>query len=367
MRNYEKQEATFSRKPVIIECIPNVSTSSELVVSNIQKAIKQVDGCQLLHTDTGVAANRTVFTYAGSPLAVYKATQLLYEIADYEIDMRQHKGVHPRIGAVDVCPFVPLQGISIEDCVKLCDQLAQWVWDKLKIPVYCYHYAARTQDRFSLANIRKGNYEALSEKIKLPHWKPDFGEAVFNPTFGATTMGVRDLMLAYNINLKHASIGQANKIAGQVRETGIASAQTGTKQAGIFKGVKAMGWYLKDLDLVQVTTNIMDIKSVSAIALFNKIKELAVAENIQVAGSELIGMAPLMALEIKNNAATIDKDVAHVVNYLGLNQLSPFKPFERIIELALGLANSSKENAWRLTKPGLLLLLNIFSSASAPW
>lgn len=330
----------FSSKRQIIECVPNFSEGQdESVIQGIAKVIENVSDVKLLHIDRGYTANRTVFTFAGSPLQVIEAAFLAVKKAAETINMAYHKGVHPRIGATDVLPLIPVTGISMEETVKLSYKLAQRIGDELGIPVYCYENSARFEDRRKLENIRKGGYEGLSEKIMDEEWTPDFGPREFNTCSGATILGAREFLVAYNVNLDTTSELIATKIAGEIRESGHSTIVDGnlTIVPGLLPTVKAIGWYIDEYKMAQVSTNLTNINTVPVHAVYETVKEVAKKYNVNVTGSEIIGLVPLSVLTAAGmfyaETDLHDKDLINIaIDRLGLRSVSDFKPEERILD-----------------------------------
>jgi glutamate formiminotransferase/formiminotetrahydrofolate cyclodeaminase len=293
----------------LLECVPNFSEGRDLnIIRQITSEIGQVAGVKLLHVDPGADANRTVVTFIGQPEAVTEAAFAAIQTATHLIDMRKHHGEHPRLGAVDVCPLVPYCGIPMDQTVVLARQLARRVGEELHIPVYCYGSAAFKPDRRNLATIRSGEYEKLDDKLRDPRWKPDFGPAAFNAKTGATVIGARDFLIAYNVNLDTTDVAIANEIAQDVRESGRMQRNPATKDIirdaggnpiripGTLKAVKAIGWMMEAYGCCQVSMNLVDIKKTPMHIAFIEVRSKAEARGIQVTGSELIGMVPLQAM-----------------------------------------------------------------------
>lgn len=325
-------------KEAIIECVPNFSEGrDESKIDFIRQAIGQVQGVKVLHVDSGYDANRTVITFAGSPEGVEEAAFRAIKAAAEVIDMRQQTGEHPRIGATDVMPLVPVDGISIERVVAISHRLSRRVATELNIPVYNYEKSASCPQRKRLESIRKGEYEQLEKKILLPEWKPDYGQA-FNAESGATVIGARLFLLAYNVNLKTLDVQVAKDIAAMIRESGLRI--NGKRQKGYFSGVKAIGWDMSEYGMTQVSTNITDTELVTLAQLYEKVKDLAAERGIEVAGSELIGLAPLKCLLDAGHfyAPELEEEkevITQAIESLGLNSVVPFELEERIIEYLL--------------------------------
>ena len=344
----------------IIECVPNFSEGRDAnIIKQITDAIESVDGVMLLHVDMGKATNRTVVTFAGEPSRVVEAAFLGIQKAAELIDMRTHKGEHPRMGATDVCPLVPVSGITMEDCAKWSMVLAEKVAGSLGIPVYLYEDAQANKQRSNLSVIRGGEYEGFSEKIKLPEWKPDFGPVELPLKHGATVIGARDFLIAYNINLNTKSTRLANRIAFDVREAGRVKREGNpisgktvldengepVRIPGTLKSVKAIGWYIEEYGMAQISMNLTNYKITSVHKAFDEVCLKANDRGIRVTGSELVGLVPLqplldagkhyLALQGRSLGVSENELIEIAVQSLGLNQLGEFKPSERIIEYVL--------------------------------
>ncbi len=341
----------------IIECVPNFSEGRDIkIIDQIASAIKSVEGVKLLDVDRGKATNRTVVTFVGEPgqviTAAFKAVKLAAEL----IDMSQHQGEHPRFGATDVCPLVPVSGITMAETVEYARRLAEKIGSELGIPVYCYESAAFSDDRRNLADVRSGEYEGLADKLRDPSWKPDFGPAVFNPRTGAVAVGARDFLVAYNINLNTTSTRRANAIAFDVREKGRVKRKghplTGEimKDAqgrpiytpGSLKSVKAIGWFIEEYGIAQISMNLTNISVTSIHKAFDEVCLRAAERGLRVTGSELVGLVPLNAMleagryflkKQQRSAGISDGELIKIaVKSLGLNDLGPFIPEDKIIE-----------------------------------
>jgi glutamate formiminotransferase/formiminotetrahydrofolate cyclodeaminase len=391
----------------IVECVPNFSEGRDKkVMDEITGAIMAVKDAQLLSVEMGGDVNRTVVTFIGSPEAVAEAAFQAIKKASQVIDMRQHKGAHPRMGATDVCPFVPVEGVTMEDCVALSEEVGKRVGEELKIPVYLYENSARQPDRRNLASIRHGEYEGLGEKLKDPHWKPDFGPAEFNARSGATVIGAREFLIAYNITLNTKEKQYAMDIAFELREKGRSARKGDTdeiymrgdlmkyrenhypcgdcnfvgktmqetvehcrekhgydlqallqehdtdpdnpldrsvKTPGLFKYCKAIGWYVKEYGRAQISINLTNYKVTPPHLVLDKARELARDRGLVVTGSEIVGVIPFQAiyqagiyyLEKQGRSTGVPvKDVIDMAVYsMGLNDVAPFKPAEKIIGL----------------------------------
>lgn len=333
----------------LIECVPNFSEGVDPVtIGQIKAAIASVGGVKLLHVDPGKGANRTVFTFAGEPQPVIDAAFLAIKKAGELIDMATHKGEHPRMGATDVCPLIPIANISMAETIAYATKLAKRVGEELHIPVYLYEHAQPDKTRHNLSVIRAGEYEGFFKKIKLPGWKPDFGPDELDVKRGATVIGARDFLIAYNINLDTASVPLANEIARDVRESGrVVRDETGKAATipGALKAVKAIGWHIPEYGIAQVSMNLTNIEITPLHIAFEEVRTKAAQRGIQVTGSELVGLIPLKAmldagryfLEKQQRPVDVNEDqiIGAAVTSLGLSHLAPFKPEERIIEYLL--------------------------------
>ncbi len=344
----------------IIECVPNFSEGRDMnKIKQITEVIEQTEGVRLLDVDPGRATNRTVVTMAGEPEAVIEAAFRAVKKAAEVIDMRTHHGEHPRMGATDVCPLVPVANITMEETVEYARRLAKRIGEELQIPVYCYEYAAFSDERRNLAVIRAGEYEGLKEKLADPRWKPDFGPAEFNPKTGATVVGARDFLVAYNVNLNTTSTRRANAVAFDVRERGRVKREgdpiTGkivrdregnpVMIPGSLKSVKAIGWYIEEYGIAQISMNLTNLSVTPVHVAFDKVCRRAEARGLRVTGSELVGLIPLKAMldagkyflrKQRRSLGVPDSELIRIaVLSLGLNDLYAFKPEEKIIEYVL--------------------------------
>ncbi len=344
----------------LIECVPNFSEGRDMgVIRAITNEIEKVDGAKLLDVDPGKATNRTVVTFVGTPDAVIEAAFQAIKKASEIIDMSKHKGEHPRFGGTDVCPFVPVSGITMEETAVYARKLAERVGKELGIPVYCYENAAFTEERRNLANCRAGEYEGLPKKLSDPHWKPDFGPAVFNPRTGAIAIGARDFLVAYNVNLNTTSTRRANAVAFDIREKGrpvregnpvtgkIKKDKDGNEIwiPGALKACKAIGWYIAEYGIAQVSINLTNISITPVHIAFEEACKSAQARGLRVTGSELVGLIPRHALieagkyflhKQKRSAGVSEEEIIRIaVKSLGLDDLKPFNPEEKIIEYIL--------------------------------
>jgi glutamate formiminotransferase / formiminotetrahydrofolate cyclodeaminase len=320
----------------IIECVPNFSEGRDSgVIEAIAASIRAVSGCTLLDVDPGKSTNRTVYTFVGSPEAVLEGALNAARVARERIDMRTHTGEHPRMGALDVCPFVPVANVSMDECVAVSRDFARRAADELGVPFFLYEDASEQAYRRSLPQIREGEYEGLAEKLKQPAWKPDFGPDRFVPEWGATVTGARSFLIAYNVNLL-GTPNQAHRIALNLREAG-----RGPEAPGRLKAVKGMGWFVDDYNLAQVTVNLTDYRVTPPHVFFEAVKEEAAKLKVAVTGSEVVGLLPLEAMlmaaddYIAREDLLIyeeDQKIRLVVDRMGLNAVAPFDPAEKIIE-----------------------------------
>ena len=341
----------------LIECVPNFSEGrDEKIIKQITDAIQSVDGIKLLNVDPGKATNRTVVTFVGEPEQVIEAAFRGAKMAAQLIDMSKHKGEHPRFGATDVCPLIPIANISMDETVFYARKLAKRIGEELGISVYCYEFAASTEERQSLANCRAGEYEGLKEKLQNPQWKPDFGPDTLNIHSGATAVGARNFLIAYNVNLNTTSVRRANSIAFDVREAGrvvregdpvtgkIVNDANGEplRIPGTLKKVRAIGWFIEEYGIAQISMNLTDITVTSMHQAFDEVSERARDRGIRVTGSELIGVIPLQAMldagkyflrKQERSVGIPDAEIIKIaVKSLGLDELAPFDPKKRIIE-----------------------------------
>jgi len=342
----------------ILECVPNVSEGRDIIkIRQLEDCIKSVSGVMLLHTDIGKAANRTVFTFAGNPEAVIEAAFELVKKAYSIIDMSTHNGEHPRMGAVDVLPLVPIMGIGIEETVVLAYQLGKRIEKELHLSGYYYEYAATKVNRCRLENCRSGNYEGLQKKLSQATWKPDFGPVKFNSKFGLMALGVRKFLLAFNVNLDIKSSQTASKIASYIRESGrnLINPDTLSPELnlngkpihipGSLRAVKALGWFIEDFNVAQVSMNLTDLDVTPMHIAFEEVKRIASEMNVSVTGSEIVGLAPLKSLidaalfyTRRNSVNKSDSEnIAIAIEYLGLNTLYHFIPEEKILDYKLKL------------------------------
>ena len=355
------QDTTMQKQ--LIECVPNISEGRDLdKINEIANIVETVEGVKLLDVDPGAATNRTVITFVGEPQNVIDAAFLLIERASQLIDMSKHTGEHPRFGATDVCPLVPISGITLEETAEYAHKLGKRVGEELDIPIYLYEKAAQEDKRVNLANCRAGEYEGLGKKLSDPEWKPDFGPAAYTDkvvTTGATAISARDFLVAYNVNLNTTSTRRANAIAFDIREAGRVKREgnpiTGKKVLdadgepvripGKLKAVKGIGWFIDEYGIAQISYNLTNISITSMHEAFDETCKAADARGLRVTGSELIGLIPLQAmldaadfyLTKQNRSLGIaeSEKIKIAVKSLGLDDLKPFNPDEKIIEYVL--------------------------------
>ena len=343
----------------LIECVPNFSEGrDDNVIRQIAEAIESAEGVTLLDVDPGVTTNRTVVTLVGSPDAAVEAAFRGIKKAAQLIDMRKHKGAHPRMGATDVCPFIPVSNVTWEEAIECANKLGKRVGEELGIPVYLYEKAATDKSRSNLAVIRGGEYEGFAEKIKKPEWKPDYGPAKIGPA-GATVIGAREFLVAYNVNLNTKSVRRANSVAFDVREQGRFKTKDGTPAGkkvldpngeplripGMLKHVKAIGWFVKEYGIAQVSMNLTNIDATPVHAAFDACVESAAKRGMRVTGSEIVGMVPKRCLtdagryflrkQQWSEGASEEELIDIAVKSMGLSELKPFDPKEKVIELKI--------------------------------
>ena len=348
----------------IIECVPNFSEGRDLeVIRQITAAIESVAGVSLLNVDPGASTNRTVVTFAGSPEAAVEAAFRGIQKAAELIDMRKHTGAHPRMGATDVCPFIPVSNVSWDEAIDCAKKLGKRVGEELKIPVYLYEKAASDPARSNLSIIRAGEYEGFFDKIKQPQWKPDFGPAVFNEKSGGTVIGAREFLVAYNANLNTKSVRRANSVAFDVRENGRVKTEDGTptgkpvldakgepvREPGMLKHVKAIGWYVEEYGIAQVSMNLTNLERTPLHAAFDACVESAMKRGMRVTGSEIVGMLPKKCLtdagrhylrkQKWSEGASEEELIDVAIRSMGLSELKAFDPKEKIIELKMESAD----------------------------
>jgi glutamate formiminotransferase/formiminotetrahydrofolate cyclodeaminase len=355
----------------LIECVPNFSEGRDLdIIRQITAAIESVEGASLLDVDPGASTNRTVVTFVGSPEAAVEAAFLGIQKAAELIDMSKHRGAHPRMGATDVCPFIPVSNVSWAEAIDCAKQLGKRVADELNIPVYLYEKAARDASRSNLSVIRAGEYEGFFEKIKEPAWKPDFGPPKFNERSGATVIGAREFLVAYNVNLNTKAVRRANSVAFDVRENGRIKTTDGTpfgkpvldengepvRVPGMLKHVKAIGWYVEEYGIAQVSMNLTNIEETPLHAAFDACNDAASKRGLRVTGSEVVGMLPKKCLveagryflrkQKWSEGASEEELIGIAIRSMGLSELKPFDPKEKIIELKM--ESASKKSLLKL-------------------
>ncbi len=360
-------------KKQLIECVPNFSEGNDMsIIKQITDEIESVDGVKLLDVDPGKATNRTVVTFVGEPEPVINAAFLAIKKAAELIDMSKHKGEHPRMGATDVCPLIPVSNITMDEVVQYAHKLGEMVGAALEIPFFMYEAAATRPERHNLATIRAGEYEALPEKLKKPEWKPDYGPARFNPRSGATVIGARDFLIAYNVNLNTTSVRRANSVAFDVREKGrikrkgnpitgkIVKDKAGNPERtpGSCKAVKGIGWFIEEYGVAQISMNLTNINITPLHVAFEECCKSAEKRGLRVTGSELVGLVPLnVMLEtgryfLKKQNRSLGVSEAEIIKIavksLGLDELGLFDPQQKIIEY-----NLQEETAAPLIKMGL--------------
>ncbi len=332
----------------IVECVPNFSEGKDKAIINaISAAIESVESVKLLNVDPGADFNRTVYTFAGEPEAVLEAALQATKVGLALIDMRKHKGEHARMGALDVMPFIPIKNVTMDDCVRLSKKFGEKMAKEMGVPVFLYAKSATKPERVRLPDIRKGEYEALEEKFKDPSFKPDFGKPVFVPKSGATATGARDILIAYNINLNTSDKSIASKISGKIRTSGVIKKdKDGNKIIGPdgkperipgrFKGVQAGGMMYNE-DIAQVSMNLLNFREVNLHHVFEAVKEEADKLGVKVTGSEIVGLVPKESLILAGkfyDKKVFDEEelVSIAIEKLGLSDLYPFKPEEKVIE-----------------------------------
>ena len=351
----------------LIECVPNFSEGRDLnIIKQITAEIESVEGISLLDVDPGASTNRTVVTFVGEPEPVIEAAFRAIKKAASLIDMRKHTGAHPRMGATDVCPLIPISGVSFEDCIAYAHRLAQRVGQELEIPVYLYEKASTAPSRKNLAVLRAGEYEGFADKIYKPEWKPDYGPQEFNAKSGQTAIGVRDFLIAFNANLNTKSVRRANSIAFDVRENGRVKTEDGSPNGkpimgpdgeperipGMLKSVKGIGWYVEEYGIAQVSMNLTDISITPLHKAFDACYESAYRRGLRVTGSEVVGLLPLKALldagrhylrKQQWSEGASEEELIHIaVKSMGLSELYPFNPKEKIIEYKIADAQARR-------------------------
>ena len=351
----------------LVECVPNFSEGRNMqIIKQITDVIESVDGIKLLDVDPGNATNRTVVTFIGEPKQVIEAAYRAIKKASEVIDMSKHKGEHPRFGATDVCPLIPIANITMEETAAYARQLGERVGKELEIPVYLYEYAASTPVRKNLANVRAGEYEGIQEKIAKPEWKPDFGPAKWNVRSGNIAIGARDLLVAYNVNLNTTSVRRANSIAFDVREAGrvlregdpitgkIITDENGEpkREPGTCKATKAIGWYIEEYGIAQISINLVNLNITPLHKAFDEVCKSAERRGMRVTGSELVGLVPLQSLldagkfflEKQQRSVGVSEEelIKIAVKSLGLDELKPFEVRKRVLEYQLEDAADSR-------------------------
>ena len=369
----------------LIECVPNFSEGRDTaLIKQITDAIEAVEGVTLLDVDPGKATNRSVVTFVGEPEAVIEAAFQAIKKACEVIDMSKHTGEHPRMGATDVCPLIPIANISMEETAAWARKLGERVGRELALPVYLYEAAASQPERKNLAVIRSGEYEGLMEKLANPAWKPDFGPAKFNPKSGATVIGAREFLIAYNVNLNTTSVRRANAVAFDVREKGrvLNDPKTGkpmkdadgepVRQPGTLLGVKAIGWYIEEYGIAQISMNITDIKATPLHLAFEACLKSADSRGMRVTGSELVGLVPLEVMleagryflkKQQRSVGVSESELLKIaVKSMGLDELGAFDPQQKIIEYNLEKGNAA--NAKKLIRKDLVAFADETASES---
>ncbi len=347
----------------LIECVPNFSEGNDLsIIKQITDQIESVEGVRLLNVDPGKATNRTVVTMVGEPELIIEAAFRAIKKAGELIDMSKHKGEHPRMGATDVCPLIPITNISMEETAVYAQKLAKRVGEELNLPIYLYEAAQPNKSRNNLSIIRAGEYEGFAQKILLPEWKPDFGPAVFDAKRGATVIGARDFLVAYNINLNTTSTRRANAVAFDIREAGRTKKENGKNVLdadgkpitipGSLKCVKAIGWFIEEYGIAQISINLINISVTPVHIAFDEACKKATERGLRVTGSELVGLIPLKAmldagkyflLKQERSVGISEAELIKIaVKSMGLDELSPFNPQERIIEYMLNNQSGKK-------------------------
>jgi glutamate formiminotransferase/formiminotetrahydrofolate cyclodeaminase len=345
----------------LIECVPNFSEGNDMnIINQITAEIEKVEGVKLIDVDPGKATNRTVVTMVGTPDEVCEAAFRAVKKASELIDMSKHKGAHPRFGATDVCPLIPVANITMEETVEYAHKLAERIGNELQIPIYCYEFAAKEEKRKNLASCRSGEYEGLKEKLTNPEWKPDYGHTEFNDKVaktGVTAVGARNFLIAYNVNLNTTSTRRANAIAFDVRERGRVKLDPKTKkpvldkngkkinEPGLLKAVKGIGWFIEEYGIAQISMNLTDITVTPLHVAFDTVCERAAARGLRVTGSELVGVVPLESMleagryflrKQQRSVGISDKELIKIaVKSLGLDELYPFEANKKIIEYIL--------------------------------
>jgi glutamate formiminotransferase / formiminotetrahydrofolate cyclodeaminase len=369
----------------LIECVPNFSEGRDMaIIKQITDAIEAVEGVTLLDVDPGKATNRTVVTFVGEPAAVVEAAFQAIKMACTVIDMSKHTGEHPRMGATDVCPLIPIAHISMEETAEWARKLGERVGRELQLPIYLYEAAASSPERKNLAVIRAGEYEGLPEKLANPAWKPDFGPATFLAKSGATVIGARDFLIAYNVNLNTTSVRRANSVAFDIREKGRVKNDPATgkplkdadgeplREPGLLKGVKAIGWYIEEYGIAQISMNITDIAATPLHLAFEACHQSADRRGMRVTGSELVGLVPLQVMleagryflkkQQRSTGVSNAELLKIAVKSMGLDELAPFDPQQKIIEYNLEKGNAANDK--KLVRKDLVAFANETASES---
>lgn len=376
------------QKKQLIECVPNFSEGRDMgIIKQITDQIEKIEGVRLLDVDPGKATNRTVVTFVGEPHQVIEAAFQAMKTAAQLIDMRQHKGAHPRMGATDVCPLIPISNISMDEVAVWAHKLAEKAGKELGIPIYMYESAATKPERKNLAYVRSGEYEGLPEKLKSAVGKPDYGPDVFHAQAGATAIGARDFLIAYNVNLNTTSVRRANSVAFDVREKGRVKREgnpvTGkivrdtmgnpVREPGTCKSVKAIGWYIEEYGIAQISMNLTNINDTPLYKAFEECRKSADQRGLRVTGSELVGLVPLKVMldtgkyflekQERSTGVAEEEIIKIAVKSLGLDELTPFEPRKKIIEylledtqksplIQMNLRNFANETASESMAPG---------------
>lgn len=349
----------------IVECVPNFSEGrNEETIAAIGRAIESTSGCTLLDVDAGRSTNRTVYTFVGDPQSVVEGALAAARVAAERIDMRCHSGEHPRFGAMDVCPFIPVAGVTMAECVAIAHEFARKAAEELRVPFYLYEAAAGHDYRRTLPDLRQGEYEGLAARLQDPRWRPDYGPSEFVPRWGITATGARNFLIAYNVNIL-GTPNQAHRIALNLREAG-----RGEEEPGRLQKVKGMGWFVKEYNMSQVTVNLLDFRVTPIHVLFEAVKKEAEALKVGVAGSEIVGLVPLEALIMAADHYIVkeklfiyeeDQKIRLAIDRLGLSSVSQFTPGDKIIEYRV--AEQPHEPLASMTVRGFIEEIGARSSA----
>jgi glutamate formiminotransferase / formiminotetrahydrofolate cyclodeaminase len=333
----------------IIECVPNLSEGrNKITLEKIKNSLKGIPDCRILNFEPDDDYNRTVITFAGNESGILEGALAVSRTASQEIDMRNHKGEHPRIGAIDVVPFIPIKNTSIENCIRISERYGKIIAEELNVPVFLYESSARKPERITLSNIRKGEYEGLQEKLKDENWKPDFGPSEFNPRLGAIVTGARFFLIAYNVNIKSEDVKYAKEISEIIRESGTSKKDKDGKpvkesgqivrEAGRLKNIRGMGVKLEKFDITQVSMNLTNYNITPLHIAYEEVKKEAERLGIKVSGSEIVGLVPLEALLLAGKYYAQDQNMSEdsmvdlAIDKLGLNGIRPFIKKEKIID-----------------------------------